>query len=95
MKGSADEASAPNQILFVQNLPAGTTQAALSTLFSKFSGFKEVRMVPGKAEIGNGRDLSIAFVEFDTEMESATAKSSLHGFRMSADNEIKLTFAKK
>ena len=37
----------------------------------------------------------IAFVEYDTELESATAKSSLHGYRISADKEIKVTFAKK
>jgi RNA recognition motif-containing protein len=75
-----------NQILFLQNLPSGTDQERLKTLFSKFSGFKEVRLVPGRADI--------AFVEYDTELEASTAKTSLHGYRL-GDKEIKVTFAKK
>jgi hypothetical protein len=52
----------------------------------RFPGFKEVRLVPGKSDI--------AFVEYDTDLESAVAKQSLHGYRL-GDKEMKVTFAKK
>jgi RNA recognition motif-containing protein len=84
-KGS-DDHQVPNAILFVQNLPEGTTEQALVALFSPFPGFKEVRLVPGK--------MDIAFVEYETDGDSMQAKQSLHGFRMTADTEIKVTFAK-
>ena len=76
----------PNTILFLQNLAAGTTEATLISMFKQFQGFKEVRLVPGKADI--------AFVEYDTELESGVAKQSLHGYRI-GDREMKVTFAKK
>ncbi|KAI8799947.1 hypothetical protein BJ742DRAFT_717323 [Cladochytrium replicatum] len=82
-----DEYAPPNSILFVQNLPAETTSDILSALFQQFPGFKEVRMVPGKKDI--------AFVEYENEMQSAAAKTQLHGFRITPEKEIKVTFAKK
>jgi RNA recognition motif-containing protein len=36
----------PNQILFLTNLPDETNEIMLSMLFSHFSGFKEVKLVP-------------------------------------------------
>jgi U2 small nuclear ribonucleoprotein B'' len=84
---SKEDQQPPNAILFVQNLAPGTTEQALVQLFSAFPGFKEVRLVPGKSDI--------AFVEYETDGDSMTAKQSLHGYRMTADNEIKVTFAKK
>lgn len=77
----------PNSILFIQNLPLGTKEIQIQELFSTFQGFKEIRMVPGKSDI--------AFVEYDTEIESGLAKQSLHGYRISPEKEIKVTFAKK
>ena len=44
-------------------------------------------MVPGKPDI--------AFVEYDNESHSAVAKKALHGYRMTPEREIKVTFAKK
>ncbi|KAI8901303.1 U2 small nuclear ribonucleoprotein B [Globomyces pollinis-pini] len=86
-KVGGDDNLPPNAILFVQNLPKDTTEATLVGMFSQFPGFKEVRLVPGKSDI--------AFVEYDTDGESSVAKQSLHGYRISADKEIKVTFAKK
>ena len=37
--------AAPNKILFVQNLPAATTDAMLAMLFQQFPGYTETRMV--------------------------------------------------
>lgn len=77
----------PNNILFITNLPEETNEVMLSMLFTQFPGFKEVRLVPGRHDI--------AFVEFDNEYQSATAKDSLQGFKVSPTNAIKITFAKK
>ena len=38
----------------------------------RFPGFKEVRLVPGRSDI--------AFVEFENEVQSGTAKDALQGF---------------
>jgi RNA recognition motif-containing protein len=81
--GAAD----PNEILFITNLPEETNEMMLSMLFNQFPGFKEVRLVPGRHDI--------AFVEFDTEVQSAAARDALQGFKISPTNAIKITFAKK
>ncbi|KAJ3056324.1 U2 small nuclear ribonucleoprotein B'' [Rhizophlyctis rosea] len=82
-----DEYLPPNNILFVQNLPPETSEQILASLFNQFPGFKEVRLVPGRSDI--------AFVEYDSEITSATAKAALHGFKVSAEKLMKVTFAKK
>lgn len=41
--GAAPDQSAPNKILFVQNLPDATTSQMLGMLFAQFPGYKEVR----------------------------------------------------
>ncbi|KAJ3363909.1 hypothetical protein HDU91_002807 [Kappamyces sp. JEL0680] len=40
------------------------------------------------------RQEQAAFVEYDTELESAVAKQSLHGYRL-GDKEMKVTFARR
>jgi RNA recognition motif-containing protein len=77
----------PNQILFLTNLPKETNEMMLSMLFSQFTGFKEVRLVPGRHDI--------AFVEFDNEILSAAAKDALEGFKITPTHAMKVTFAKK
>jgi U2 small nuclear ribonucleoprotein B'' len=77
----------PNKILFLTNLPEGTEQSMLQMLFQPFSGFKEVRLVPGRSDI--------AFVEFENEQLSTMAKDALQGFKMGPNNPIKITYAKK
>ena len=44
-------------------------------------------MVPGKPDI--------AFVEYENERLAAVAKKTLHGYRISPEVEIKVSFAKK
>jgi len=56
-------------------------------LFYRFPGFKEVRLVPGRHDI--------AFVEFETETQSAAAKDALQGFKITPSNAMKISFAKK
>merc|ERR1719228_2453814 len=77
----------PNQILFLTNLPEETNEMMLSMLFNQFPGFKEVRLVPGRHDI--------AFVEFETEMQSAAARDALQGFKITPTTAIKISFAKK
>ena len=77
----------PSSILFAQNLPADCTDAALSILFKVHSGFREVRMVPGKP--------GIAFVEFEDEFKATTALQSLHGFKLTPTDIMALSYAKR
>ncbi|KAG0260277.1 hypothetical protein DFQ27_003634 [Actinomortierella ambigua] len=82
-----DEFLPRNNILFVQNLPDDVVESQLVELFSRYPGFKEVRMVPGKK--------GIAFVEYDNEYVSETAKNALADYSISEDNKMKVTFARK
>ncbi|XP_064634549.1 U1 small nuclear ribonucleoprotein A-like [Lineus longissimus] len=77
----------PNQILFLTNLPEETNEMMLSMLFNQFPGFKEVRLVPGRHDI--------AFVEFENEGQSHAAKEALQGFKITPQNAMKISFAKK
>ncbi|XP_014248334.1 U1 small nuclear ribonucleoprotein A [Cimex lectularius] len=77
----------PNQILFLTNLPDETNEMMLSMLFNQFPGFKEVRLVPNRHDI--------AFVEFENEHQSAEAKMSLNGFKITPTHAMKISFAKK
>ncbi|CAO2824385.1 unnamed protein product [Amaranthus hypochondriacus] len=79
--------AAPNNILFVQNLPHEATTLMLSLLFRQYPGFKEVRMVEAKP--------GIAFVEYENEMHSTVAMNALQNFKMVGDNAMLITYAKK
>ncbi|KAJ0765229.1 putative RNA recognition motif domain, nucleotide-binding alpha-beta plait domain superfamily [Helianthus annuus] len=85
--GNSQEATPPNNILFIQNLPHDTTEDMLQLLFKQFPGFKEVRMIAAKP--------GIAFVEFDDENESSTAMQSLQGFKITPQNSMAISYAKK
>ncbi|KAM7501204.1 hypothetical protein LguiB_000108 [Lonicera macranthoides] len=77
----------PNNILFVQNLPHQTSTMMLQMLFCQYQGFKEVRMVEAKP--------GIAFIEYVDEMQSTIAMQGLQGFKITADNPMVITYAKK
>jgi U2 small nuclear ribonucleoprotein B'' len=77
----------PHKILFLQDVPEICNQEALSTLFKQYHGFKEVRMVPGKK--------GLAFVEYFDEVQASIALQGLNGFKLSADERLKVSFAKK
>ncbi|TPP63542.1 Small nuclear ribonucleoprotein polypeptide A [Fasciola gigantica] len=77
----------PNKILFLTNLPEDANEAMISMLFNQFTGYREVRMVPGRSDI--------AFVEFDSEVEASAAKHGLQGFTIRPGVPIRITFAKK
>lgn len=77
----------PNKILFVENLPEQTTELMLSMLFQQYTGFKEVRTVPGKH--------GVAFVEFDNETDAGAAMTGLQHFKITPTNLMVISYAKK
>lgn len=90
--------TSPNCVLFVENLPNKvdeveggrpiTVAIALTDLFARFAGFMEVRAVPGKE--------GIAFVEFDSEQNSAVAMTGLQGYPLGTPQQrLQVSFAKK
>lgn len=84
---AAPTVALPNQILFVENLPEQVNEMMLSMLFQQFPGFKEVRLVPGKS--------TIAFIEFESEMQSGVAMTGLQNFKITPTNLMKITYAKR
>ncbi|CAI9300993.1 unnamed protein product [Lactuca saligna] len=86
-RSNTEETTPPNNILFVQNLTHDTTEDMLQLLFKQFPGFKEVRMIDAKP--------GIAFVEFDDDNQSSTAMQSLQGFKITPQNSMAISYAKK
>ncbi len=84
---SVDEVVAPHRILFVQNLPEASTPEMITTLFEQFPGFQEARLVPAKP--------GIAFVEFGDAAQAGVALSGLHGFKITPEKAMHVTFGKQ
>lgn len=76
----------PNNVLFVENLAADLTEPLLRNVFSKYNGFKEVRLYAGKG---------IAFVEYDNEINAGGALLGLNNLPLTNDCVLKISFAKK
>jgi len=81
------EESAPNKILFVENLPPQCTQEMLKALFEKYAGFKEARMVTGKP--------GIAFVEFNDQFQATQARDGLQNFKIAPHITMRVSYAKQ
>ena len=84
---AVDEVAAPHRILFVQNLPEASTPEMITTLFEQFPGFQEARLVPAKP--------GIAFVEFGDAAQAGVALSGLHGFKITPEKAMHVTFGKQ
>jgi RNA recognition motif-containing protein len=83
-----DEYLPPNKILFVQNLPETYDVESLSQIFSRFDGFREVRMVPGRK--------GIAFVEYESETGAIGAKENTAGMALGDASQImKVTYQRQ
>ncbi|KAK8858915.1 hypothetical protein IAR55_003146 [Kwoniella newhampshirensis] len=82
-----DEYLPPNSILFIQNLPEGTTQEDLREVFEVHPGLVEIRLVTTKKDI--------AFVEFADEAAATIAKDALHNFKIDGETKMKVTYARK
>lgn len=85
--GTQEANATPNSILFIQNLPHDTTSMMLQILFQQYPGFKEVRMIEAKP--------GIAFVEYEDDVHSSMAMQSLQGFKITPQNPMAITCAKK
>lgn len=81
-----DEYLPPNKILFLQNFPDEYDAEALTSVFGRFDGFREVRLVPGRR--------GIAFVEYDSEQGAIAAKESTAGTSL-GDKTIKVTYQRQ
>ncbi|KAI8632426.1 hypothetical protein F5Y19DRAFT_462864 [Xylariaceae sp. FL1651] len=83
-----DEYLPPNKILFVQNLPDNYDIEALTGIFGRFEGFREVRLVPGRK--------GIAFIEYEAEAGAITAKENTAGMALGDGNKfIKVTYQRQ
>lgn len=83
-----DEYLPPNKILFVQNLPDSYDVDALTAIFSRFEGFREVRLVPGRR--------GIAFVEYEAETGAISAKESTAGMVLGEEHKpMKVTYQRQ
>jgi RNA recognition motif-containing protein len=82
-----DEYLPPNKILFVQNFPEDYDVDALTSIFGRFEGFREVRLVPGRK--------GIAFVEYDTEQGAISAKENTAGMSFGKSHVIKVTYQRQ
>ncbi len=81
-----DEYLPPNKILFLQNVSEEYDVEALSGIFGRFDGFREVRLVPGRR--------GIAFVEYDAEQGAITAKENTAGMTL-GDKKLKVTYQRQ
>lgn len=70
----------PNKILFVQNLPDNYDVDSLTSIFGRFEGFREVRLVPGRT--------GIAFVEYEAEAGAISAKERTAGMALGDEGKI-------
>ncbi len=75
----------PNPILFVQNLPAESTELMVQMLFQQFPGYKSVRLIEGQG---------IAFVEFGDATSSTVAKNALQNFKIKDNHLMMISFLK-
>ncbi|KAI0600919.1 hypothetical protein F4775DRAFT_544072 [Biscogniauxia sp. FL1348] len=83
-----DEYLPPNKILFVQNLPDDYDIDALTSIFGRFEGFREVRLVPGRK--------GIAFIEYEAEAGAITAKENTAGMALGDGAKfIKVTYQRQ
>lgn len=83
-----DEYLPPNKILFLRDLPDNYDAEGLSRIFSRFEGFKEVRMVPGRK--------GIAFVEYEAESGAISAKEATAGMQLGDEGKgIRVTYQRQ
>ena len=64
----------------MQNLPEDYTIEALSVIFGRFEGFREVRLVPGRR--------GIAFVEYEAEAGAISAKENTAGMTLGEEGKM-------
>jgi U2 small nuclear ribonucleoprotein B'' len=82
----AVELNPPNKVLFIQHVPKTITAEALTAIFSKFPGFKDVKLP--KSEL--------AFAFYETDHQASLALKEYQGWKFSPnDHGLVVNFAKK
>lgn len=80
-----DEYLPPNKILFLRDIPDSYDADGLTRIFSRFEGFKELRLVPSRK--------GIAFVEYEAEAGAISAKEATAGMQLGDEGKgIRVTF---
>jgi len=97
MDDEDDDDSAPNNKLFVSNLPShleeSASQQMVEALFGSYQGFKEVRLARSKrGDADSGCD--IAFVEYESVEGATEARKTLQNFKVTPTHLLKIKFAK-
>ncbi|PIA18021.1 spliceosomal protein [Coemansia reversa NRRL 1564] len=85
-RDNGDDEVSPSSTLFITNLPDNISIDVLAGLFQKYAGFQEVRPVPGKR--------NMAFVEYATVDSASAARNVLNGFKLSADQPMRVAFSR-
>nr|XP_023903141.1 U1 small nuclear ribonucleoprotein usp102-like [Quercus suber] len=83
---AADEHLPPNKTLILRDLPEDYTQQILTSIFGRYPGFKEIRMVPGRA--------GLAFAEYESEDGAIMAKTEMHQ-KVLAGKTVKVTYQRQ
>jgi U2 small nuclear ribonucleoprotein B'' len=74
--------AAPTRILLAQDLPAECNEMMLGMLFQQYPGYKEVRLPrPG-----------LGFIEFEDAAQATVAMNALHGFKLSQQDTLNLSY---
>lgn len=81
-----DEYLPPNKILFLQQIPVDCDVDALGAIYSRFEGFREIRVVPGRR--------GLAFVEYDSEQGAIAARESTSGMKL-GDTSLKVSYQRQ
>ncbi|KAG6018466.1 hypothetical protein E4U43_004592 [Claviceps pusilla] len=81
-----DEYLPPNKILFLQQIPDEYDVDALSAIYSRFEGFREIRFVPGRR--------GLAFVEYDGEQGAIAARESTSGMKL-GESSLKVSYQRQ
>jgi len=74
-----------NRILLIQNLPKEATENMVTMLFQASPGFQKVSLIPGYA--------GFAYCEYKDEQLATEAMNSLQGFKITAENQLVITYA--
>lgn len=73
-------------ILLVNDFPKEASAEMLTFLFRQYPGFKNSKLIQNK---------NIGLVEFENEAQASIALTALNGFKMTDENILKVSYAKR
>jgi len=82
-----DEFLPPNKIIFLRGVPDGYDVDELTAIFSRYVGFREVRMVAARK--------GIAFVEYEADEGAIAAKEATAGMQIGEGGTLRVTFQRQ